>query len=157
GSAFHLPFCPDGRAALGLRFEAGCPEQNRPFLLVATIIASAMAFIDATVVMIALPSLQADLDATFEAVQWVANAYALYLGGLILVGGGAGDRLGRRRTFVTGAGIFGRGGLPCALGASVEWLIGARSVQGIGAALLVPQSLAIIAAAYPRTVRGRAI
>ena len=58
GSAFHRPFCPDGRAALGLRFEAGCPEQNRPFLLVATIIASAMAFIDATVVTIALPPLQ---------------------------------------------------------------------------------------------------
>jgi EmrB/QacA subfamily drug resistance transporter len=157
GSAFHRPFCPDGRAALGLRFEAGCPEQNRPFLLVATIIASAMAFIDATVVTIALPPLQADLDATFQAVQWVVNAYALFLGGLILVGGGAGDRLGRRRTFVTGTVIFAVASLACALATSVEWLIVARSVQGIGAALLVPQSLAIIAAAYPRTVRGRAI
>jgi hypothetical protein len=82
GSTFHRPFCPDGRAALDLGFEAGCPEQNRPFLLVATIIASAMAFIDATVVTIALPPLQADLDATFQAVQWVVNAYALFLGGL---------------------------------------------------------------------------
>ena len=87
GSAFHQPFCPDGRAALDLRFEAGCPEQNRPFLLVAIIIASAMAFIDATVVTIALPPLQADLNATFQAVQWVVNAYVLFLGALILVGG----------------------------------------------------------------------
>ena len=157
GSAFHQPFCPDGRAALDLRFEAGCPEQNRPFLLVATIIASAMAFIDATVVTIALPPLQADLNATFQAVQWVVNAYALFLGALILVGGGAGDRLGRRRTFVTGTVIFAAASLACAFATSVEWLIVARSVQGIGAALLVPQSLAIIAAAYPRAVRGRAI
>jgi hypothetical protein len=89
GSAFHPPFCPDGRAALSLRSETGCSEQNRPFLLVATIIASAMAFIDATVVTIALPPLQADLDATFQGVQWVVNAYALFLGALILVGGGA--------------------------------------------------------------------
>ena len=157
GSAFHRPFCPEGRAALGLRSETGCPEQNRPFLLVATIIASAMAFIDATVVTIALPPLQADLHATFQAVQWVVNAYALFLGGLILVGGGAGDRFGRRRTFVTGTVIFAAASLACALATSVEWLIVARSVQGIGAALLVPQSLAIIAAAYPRAVRGRAI
>jgi EmrB/QacA subfamily drug resistance transporter len=157
GSTFHRPFCPDGRAALDLGFEAGCPEQNRPFLLVATIIASAMAFIDATVVTIALPPLQADLDATFQAVQWVVNAYALFLGGLIVVGGGAGDRVGRRRTFVTGTAIFAVASLACALATSVEWLIVARSVQGIGAALLVPQSLAIIAAAYPKTVRGRAI
>jgi MFS family permease len=157
GSAFHRPFCPEGRAALGLRSETGCPEQNRPFLLVATIIASAMAFIDATVVTIALPPLQADLHATFQAVQWVVNAYALFLGGLILVGGGAGDRFGRRRTFVTGTVIFAAASIACALATSVEWLIVARSVQGIGAALLVPQSLAIIAAAYPRAVRGRAI
>ena len=66
GSAFHRPFCADGRTALALTFEPGCPEQNRPFLLVATIIASAMAFIDATVVTIALPPMQADLDATFQ-------------------------------------------------------------------------------------------
>jgi EmrB/QacA subfamily drug resistance transporter len=157
GSAFHRPFCPEGRAALSLASDRGCPKQNRPFLLVATIIASAMAFIDATVVTIALPPLQADLDATFQAVQWVVSAYALFLGALILVGGGAGDRLGRRRTFVTGTIVFAAASLACALATSVEWLIVARSVQGIGAALLVPQSLAIIAAAYPRAVRGRAI
>jgi len=116
-----------------------------------------MAFIDATVVTIALPPMQADLDATFQAVQWVVSGYALFLGGLIVVGGGAGDRLGRRRTFVTGTVIFAVASLACALATSVEWLIVARSVQGIGAALLVPQGLAIIAAAYPKTVRGRAI
>src|SRR5262245_39118030 len=98
GSAFHRPFCPDGRAALGLRFEAGCPEQNRPFLLVATIVASAMAFIDATVVTIALPPLQVDLDATFQAVQWVVNAYALFLGGPIVDRSGAGVPVSRRGT-----------------------------------------------------------
>ena len=126
-------------------------------MLVATIIASAMAFIDATIVTIALPSLQADLNTSFQALQWVVNAYALLLGGLILVGGGAGDRFGHRRVFVIGVVNFALASLGCALAPTVEALIIARGIQGIGAALLVPQSLAIIAAAYPKNVRGRAI
>src|SRR6476469_11053911 len=81
GSAFHQPFCPDGRAALDLKFEAGCPEQNRPFLLVATIIASALAFIDATVVTISLPPLQADLHATFKPCNGLSTPMLFFLAG----------------------------------------------------------------------------
>jgi EmrB/QacA subfamily drug resistance transporter len=126
-------------------------------VLWATILASAMAFIDGSVVTIALPALQADLGATFESLQWILNVYALFLGGLILVGGGAGDRFGRRRIFMIGIVVFGLASVGCAVSTSVETLIVARSIQGVGAALLVPQSLAIIATAFPRDVRGRAI
>lgn len=157
GSPLHRPICPEGRAAVDIECGRPCPERTRPFVLAATILASAMAFIDATIVTIALPSLQADLDANFLALQWVVNAYALSLGGLILVGGGAGDRFGRRRVFVIGIAIFALASLACAVAPTVEALIVARGIQGIGAALLVPQSLAIIAAAFPKAVRGRAI
>lgn len=116
-----------------------------------------MAFIDGSIVTIALPDLQADLAATFSGLQWVVNAYALFLGGLILIGGGAGDRFGRRLVFVTGIGLFALASLACAVAPTIEVLIAARGVQGAGAALLVPQSLAIIAAAFPKEVRGRAI
>jgi EmrB/QacA subfamily drug resistance transporter len=104
-----------------------------------------------------MPALQADLDATFASLQWVVNGYALLLGALILVGGAAGDRFGRRRVFAFGLVVFGLASIACATAASIQWLIVARAAQGIGAALLVPQSLAIIAAAFPREVRGRAI
>lgn len=153
----HRPLCPDGRAAAAPPCTAPCPERARPFVLAATILASAMAFIDGSIVTIALPTLQAGLGASFAALQWVVNAYALLLGGLILVGGAAGDRLGRRRLFVIGIALFAAASLGCALAPTVELLIVARGIQGIGAALLVPQSLAIIAAAFPRDVRGRAI
>jgi len=126
-------------------------------VLAATVLASAMAFIDGTVVTIALPALQAEFDASFQALQWVVNAYTLMLAALILVGGGLGDRLGRKRVFMAGIAIFALASLKCALAPSVEILILGRALQGIGAALLVPQSLAIISASFPRDVRGRAI
>ena len=157
GSAVHRPLCPEGKAALDLPADGACPARDRPFLLLATIIASAMALIDATAVTIALPRLQEDLGASFGAVQWVVNAYALFLGALILVGGAAGDRFGRRYVFLAGIVLFTAASAACAIAPSVEVLIAARSMQGLGAALLVPQSLAIIAAAYPRAERGRAI
>ena len=156
-AALHRPLCPEGRAARDRRCMQPCVESARPFVLVATILASAMAFIDGSIVTIALPALQADLDASFSSLQWVVNAYALMLGGLILVGGGAGDRFGRRRIFTLGIAIFAVASLACALAPSAATLIIARAAQGIGAALLVPQSLAIIAAAFPKEVRGRAI
>ncbi len=126
-------------------------------VLAATVLASAMAFIDGSVVTIALPVIQTELGARFQDLQWVVNAYTLMLGALILVGGALGDRIGRKRVFVIGIAIFGAASLACAAAANVETLIAARAVQGVGAALLVPQSLAIIAAAFPRKVRGRAI
>ncbi|GGK54453.1 DHA2 family efflux MFS transporter permease subunit [Salinarimonas ramus] len=129
----------------------------RAWVLAGTILASAMAFIDGTVVHVALPALQSDLEAGFTALQWVVNGYALTLGGLILVGGALGDRVGRRRIFVWGIALFALASLACALAPNAAALVAARLVQGVGAALLVPQSLAIIAASFPKDVRGRAI
>lgn len=133
------------------------PENSRRLVLAATVLASAMAFIDGTIVSIALPVIQAELSAAFQDLQWIVNGYTLMLGALILVGGALGDRVGRKRIFVSGIAIFAVASLLCAIASSVHILIAARVLQGIGAALLVPQSLAIIAATFPRDVRGRAI
>lgn len=157
GTGFHRPLCPDGRTALDAECREPCPERSRPYVLAAAIVASAMAFIDGTIVTIALPALQADFASGFGSLQWVVNAYALLLGGLILIGGGAGDRLGRRRILLIGTAIFAGASLACALAPTIGVLIAARATKGIGAALLVPQSLAIIAAAFPKEIRGRAI
>jgi EmrB/QacA subfamily drug resistance transporter len=153
----HRPLCPSGRAATYAGSDTPCAPSARPYVLAATILASAMAFIDGSIVTIALPALQADLDAAFASLQWIVNGYALLLGGLILVGGAAGDRFGRRRVFIVGLAAFGAASLACAAAPSIQWLILGRAAQGIGAALLVPQSLAIIAAAFPRDIRGKAI
>ncbi len=126
-------------------------------VLAATVLASAMAFIDSSVVTIALPVIQKEFGARFQELQWVVNAYTLMLGALILVGGALGDSVGRRRVFVIGIAIFAAASLACASATSIATLIAARAVQGVGAALLVPQSLAIIAASFPRAVRGKAI
>ena len=133
------------------------PENSRRLVLAATVLASAMAFIDGTIVSIALPVIQAELSAAFQDLQWIVNGYTLMLGALILVAGALGDRVGRKRIFVSGIAIFAVASLLCAIASSVHILIAARVLQGIGAALLVPQSLAIIAATFPRDVRGRAI
>ena len=130
---------------------------HQNLILAATIIASAMAFIDGTVVMIALPVIQGAFDASFQQVQWVMNAYTLMLGALILIGGALGDRVGRKRVFAAGIVVFAVASLLCGLAPNPTILIASRAAQGIGAALLVPQSLAIIAASFPREVRGRAI
>ena len=127
------------------------------FVLAATVLASAMAFIDGSVVMIALPVIQKDFGATFQELQWIVNACTLMLGALILVAGALGDRVGRRRVFVIGIAIFAVASLGCAVATGSLVMIAARAVQGIGAALLVPQSLAIISASFPRATRGRAI
>jgi EmrB/QacA subfamily drug resistance transporter len=159
GSAgvLHRPICPEGGNAVDLPCTNPCAKNKRPFVLAATILASAMAFIDGSVVNIALPTLQKDLGASFAMLQWVVHAYALVLGSVILVGGGLGDRYGRKRVFVAGIIVFALSSVGCALASSVEVLIAARGVQGLGAALLVPQSLAIIAANFSKEVRGKAI
>jgi len=129
----------------------------RQWTLVAAIIGSSLAFVDATVVNVALPALQADLHATITDVQWVIEAYALFLGGLILVGGSLGDQFGRRRMFLAGVTVFILASIGCGLAASTRALILARAVQGVGAAFLVPGSLAIISATFDEVDRGRAI
>src|SRR6187399_624290 len=129
----------------------------RQWTLAATILASSMTFIDATVVNVALPALQADLHATITDVQWVIEAYALFLGALILVGGSLGDELGRKRVFLSGVTVFTAASVFCALAPSPGALVAGRAVQGIGAAFLVPGSLAIISATFEGRERGRAI
>jgi EmrB/QacA subfamily drug resistance transporter len=116
-----------------------------------------MTFIDATVVNVALPALQADLHATITDVQWVIEAYALFLGALILVGGSMGDQLGRKRVFLSGVTFFTLASVLCGLATSPWTLIIGRALQGIGAAFLVPGSLAIISATFEASERGRAI
>jgi EmrB/QacA subfamily drug resistance transporter len=136
---------------------SGCAERARPWVLAATILGSSMAFIDGSVVTVALPAIQADLTTSVAGAQWVANAYMLMLGALILVGGSAGDRFGRRRVFALGAAIFMVASVACGLAPNIAALIAARAAQGVGGALLVPGSLAIISAAFPADERGKAI
>jgi EmrB/QacA subfamily drug resistance transporter len=150
------PPCDQGviesRASLG-----SCPKQAAGWVLAVTIVGSGMTFVDGTVVNVALPALQASLGATIAQVQWVVEAYALVLSALILVGGALGDRLGRRRVFAAGIAVFGAGSLWCGFSGSATELIVARGFQGMGAALLVPGSLAIISAEFDGRDRGRAI
>jgi EmrB/QacA subfamily drug resistance transporter len=128
-----------------------------PWVLVATILGSSLAFIDGTVVNVALPALQANFNATVVDVQWVVEAYALLLAALLLVGGSLGDRYGRKRIYVLGVAIFAAASACCGLAQNINQLIFARALQGIGAALLVPGSLAIITASFGEHDRGRAI
>jgi EmrB/QacA subfamily drug resistance transporter len=134
-----------------------CSARARPWILAATILGSSMAFIDSTVVNVALPALQASFHATVVDVQWVVEAYGLFLGALILVGGLLGDLFGRRLIFVTGVTIFGAASVACGVSSSINGLIFARSIQGVGAALLVPGSLSIISASFDEQSRGQAI
>ena len=120
----HRPLAPAGRAGrAGPAGAVPCAEASRPWVLAATILASAMAFIDGSVVTIALPVLQAEMGTGLAALQWVVNGYALFLGALLLVGGAAGDRFGRRRVFVAGTGLFALASLGCALAPGVGALI----------------------------------
>jgi EmrB/QacA subfamily drug resistance transporter len=127
------------------------------WILAATIIGSSMAFIDSTVVNVALPALQTSFHATVVNVQWVVESYGLFLAALILVGGSLGDLFGRRLVFVLGVAIFALASVSCGVASNVHQLIFARSIQGIGAALLVPGSLAIISTSFDEKSRGQAI
>ncbi|HET7132089.1 MAG TPA: MFS transporter, partial [Gammaproteobacteria bacterium] len=126
-------------------------------MLPATILGSSLSFIDGSVVNVALPAMQEDFGARLGTMQWVMNGYMLTLASLILLGGSAGDRFGRRRLFIIGLLGFTAASLACAFAPSAPWLIGARLVQGAAAALVTPTSLAIIGAAYGGDARGPAI
>ncbi|PWT92987.1 MAG: MFS transporter [Blastocatellia bacterium] len=134
-----------------------CSKKLGPWILAATILGSSMAFIDGTVVNIALPALQQKLNATAVDVQWVVEAYALFLAALLLPGGSLGDRFGRRRMYAIGVAVFAIASVWCGLSPNIQQLIFARAVQGVGAALLVPGSLAIISASFAEDERGKAI
>src|SRR6266545_5556923 len=136
---------------------APCTKASGPWILAATILGSSMAFIDGTVVNVALPALQQSLNATVLDVQWVVESYALFLAALLLTGGSMGDRFGRRRIFCSGVVLFALASIGGGMAQSVNQLIVARAVQGVAGALLVPGSLAIISAAFDEQRRGRAI
>jgi EmrB/QacA subfamily drug resistance transporter len=140
-----------GRAAIPCAREAGL------WILAATILGSSMAFIDSTVVNVALPALQTSLGGTVTDIQWVVEAYGLLLGGLILVGGSLGDLYGRRRMFLVGVTVFAVASVGCGLAPNLHALVLARAFQGLGAAFLVPGSLSIISASFDEKERGRAI
>jgi EmrB/QacA subfamily drug resistance transporter len=137
--------------------DVPCTAQAGRWVLAATILGSSMAFIDSTVVNVALPALQASFHSTVVGAQWVVEAYGLFLGALILVGGSLGDLFGRRSMFLAGVGIFAAASIACGFASNIQQLVIARSVQGIGAAFLVPGSLSIISACFDEKTRGRAI
>jgi EmrB/QacA subfamily drug resistance transporter len=134
-----------------------CKPEATTWILAATILGSSMAFIDSTVVTVALPAIQGSFHATVVDVQWVVESYGLLLGALILVGGSLGDLFGRRRIFLIGVGIFAAASAGCGFASNIHQLIIARSVQGVGAALLVPGSLAIVSTSFDEKSRGPAI
>ncbi len=148
--------CDEGVVLAG-RGETPCASAAEPWVLAATILGSSMAFIDGTAVNVALPALQTHLGATVAEVQWVVEAYTLFLSALLLVGGALGDRFGRRRVFLLGVIGFALASVGCGLAATPGLLIAARAVQGVAAALLVPGSLALISSSFDKGRRGRAI
>jgi EmrB/QacA subfamily drug resistance transporter len=127
------------------------------WVLIVAILGSSMAFIDGTVVTVALPALQAGLHATIGGVQWVVEAYTLFLAALILTGGSLGDLYSLRKVFAAGVALFAVASAWCGLAPNIGQLIAARSMQGLGGALLVPGSLALISSSFPKEQRGRAI
>jgi len=142
-----------------IRGGATSPEKTRGgvWVLAATILGSSMVFIDSTVVNVALPALQSALNATVTDVQWVVEAYALFLAALLLVGGSLGDLYGRRSVFVAGVVLFAAASAGCGFAPGIRMLIVARGLQGVGGALLVPGSLALISSSFCAEERGRAI
>jgi EmrB/QacA subfamily drug resistance transporter len=153
---FMKPPC-DEAVVRSVNTVAPCTAEAGRWILAATILGSSMAFIDSTVVNVALPALQANLHATIVGVQWVVESYGLFLGALILVGGSLGDLFGRRLMFLLGVGIFATASIACGLASNIQQLVIARSVQGLGAAFLVPGSLSIISACFDQQTRGQAI
>jgi EmrB/QacA subfamily drug resistance transporter len=134
------------------------PESRlRIAVLVAAIVASSMSYIDSTALTVALPVIKAKLPASDAQAQWIIEGYLLLLSALILIGGALGDRYGRRRLFALGIWVFALSSIACAVAAQANFLIIARCAQGVGAALMIPESLALITAAYDARTRGRAI
>ena len=137
--------------------DVPCQPDARLWVLTATILGSSLAFIDGTVVNVALPAVQANFHATVVDLQWVVESYGLFVGALILVGGSLGDLFGRRLIFVIGVAIFALASAACGAASNIHLLIISRSIQGVGAALLVPGSLAIISSSFDEKSRGQAI
>src|SRR6266568_8428685 len=138
--------CDEGVILAGAVDRTATHRQS--LVLAAAILGSSMAFIDGTVVNVALPALQSGLHATITDVQWVVESYALFLAALLLTGGSLGDLYSRRKIFAIGVILFAAASAWCGLAASIGQLIAARCAQGIGGALLVPSSLALISVSF---------
>lgn len=135
---------------------ASC-ARRRSWVLAAAVLGSTLAFVDESVVNVALPGIESALRTSLVAMQWVVNAYTLCMSALLLLGGAAADQFGRRLMFMIGVSVFAAASLGCGFAPDVQVLIATRSVQGIGAALLVPCSLALIGAAFAEEDRGGAL
>jgi len=149
------PPCDEGAILSGVVDRASISRQR--WVLATAILGSSMAFIDGSVVNVALPALQTALHATIADVQWVIESYSLFLSALLLVGGSLGDLYSQRRVYAWGVAIFALASAWCGLAPTIGQLIAARALQGIGGALLVPGSLALISISFPPDQRGRAI
>jgi EmrB/QacA subfamily drug resistance transporter len=154
-NAQHGP-CDAGQVQAAAPPAGPLSAARKRWILVATVLGSSLTFIDGSALGVALPAIQNDLGAGPAATQWVSNAYLLTLGALVLIGGAAGDRFGRRKVFLIGVAVFALASMACGLAPTVEGLIAGRAVQGVGAALLTPGALALIGAAFPPEERGKA-
>jgi EmrB/QacA subfamily drug resistance transporter len=152
-SSLH-PVC-DSAAAHCAKASSSSPHPN--LVLVTTILASALAFVDGSVVNVALPTLARNFNADAGALQWVINSYLLPLSALLLLGGAAGDHFGRRRLLILGTSVFALASLGCALASGLPALFASRLLQGVGAAMLMPNSLAILGQTFSGASKGRAI
>jgi EmrB/QacA subfamily drug resistance transporter len=148
--------CDDAAIRFGAPAQP-CSKAAQRWTLLAAILGSSMAFMDGTIVNVALPAIQRSLQATAADAQWIVESYALLLAALLLAGGALGDRFGRRRVFTLGVAIFTVTSVACAAAHTANELIAARALQGIGAALLVPGSLALLSAGFAESERGKAI
>ena len=155
--AFGTRHSCDTASRAGSARSESCPKRDQPWVLGVSILGSSLAFIEGSVVSVALPAMQTSFGVDSAAVQWVSNAYMLMLGSLLLIGGAAGDRYGLKRVFVAGTALFGLGALACGVSNSIVVLIVARVVQGLGGAALVPTSLALLSRYFNKDERARAI
>lgn len=151
------PDAPQSSSAEQTFLPELCPPKDRRFILIAAILASALGFIDGTIVAIAVPAIRETLNADLAQAQWMHNAYMLTLTSLMLIGGALGDRFGTAKVFRFGIALFVLASLGCAASVDAPTLIMARALQGVGAAIMIPGSLAIIARTYPNEVRAKAI
>ena len=153
----NLSSLPGGAGVIRSRPSVPACAARKTWVLVAAVLGSSLAYIDESVVNVALPKIESDLHTTLAAMQWVVNAYTLSMSALLLVGGAAADQFGRRRVYVLGVSLFALASIVSGLAPNVPVLIAARVVQGIGAALLIPCALALISAAFGEQERGAAI
>src|SRR3954451_11884181 len=146
-----------GHHRKGSRVKKLSPDKAQTIVVWTAILASSLVFADGAIVTVAVPQMRESLQASLSQMQWITNAYALTLSALLLLGGAAGDAYGLRRVFMIGIGLFGLASMGCGLSGSATMLIAARAIQGIGGALLVPGSLALISAHFSPERRGKAI